>query len=47
MHKVKRINKVLLAIATIVLAIAGLLMYMENQKLNAEIDQQIEEFYNK
>jgi len=45
MHK--KINKWILIIATILLAIAGLFMYIENQKLNAEIDQQIEEFYSK
>ena len=43
----KKINIWILLIATIILAVAGLLMYIENQRLNAEIDQQIEEFYSK
>lgn len=43
----KKINKTLLIIITIILAIAGLIMYIDNQRLNAEIDQQIEEFYSK
>lgn len=42
-----RIPKWLLIIATLLLAIASLLMYLENQKLNDQIDQQIEEFYSK
>jgi hypothetical protein len=43
----RRIKKWVLVIITIILAVAGLLMYIENQRLNAEIDQQIEEFYSK
>lgn len=43
----KKTNKILLIIITIILVIAGLIMYIDNQRLNAEIDQQIEEFYSK
>ena len=43
----RRVPKWLLIIATLLLLIVSLMMYIENQKLNVEIDQQIEEFYSK
>lgn len=42
-----RIPKWLLILATVLLAIVSLMMYIENQRLNSQIDQQIEEFYSK
>jgi CHASE3 domain sensor protein len=45
--KNRRVPKWLLIIATLLLLIASLFMYIENQRLNADIDQQIEEFYSK
>ena len=45
--KNRRVPKWLLIIATLLLLIASLFMYIENQKLNVKIDQQIEEFYSK
>ena len=45
--KNRRIPKWLLIIATLLLLIASLFMYIENQRLNDQIDQQIEEFYSK
>ena len=45
--KNRRIPKWLLIIATVLLAIVSLMMYIENQRLNDQIDQQIEEFYSK
>jgi len=43
----RRIPKWLLILATVLLAIVSLMMYIENQRLNDQIDQQIEEFYSK
>lgn len=45
--KNKRIPKWLLIIATVLLLIVSLMMYIDNQRLNDQIDQQIEEFYSK
>ena len=45
--KNRRVPKWLLIIATLLLLIASLFMYIENQRLNDQIDQQIEEFYSK
>lgn len=45
--KNRRIPKWLLILATVLLAIVSLMMYIENQRLNDQIDQQIEEFYSK
>ncbi|MDX9739493.1 MAG: hypothetical protein RBT33_04040 [Candidatus Dojkabacteria bacterium] len=45
--KNRRIPKWLLILATVLLAIVSLMMYIENQRLNSQIDQQIEEFYSK
>jgi len=42
-----RIPKWLLILATVLLLIVSLMMYIENQRLNDQIDQQIEEFYSK
>jgi cytochrome b subunit of formate dehydrogenase len=43
----KKMNKWLLIVITTILAIAGIFMFIENQKLNRQIDQEIEEFYSK
>ena len=45
--KNRRVPKWLLIIATLLLLIVSLMMYIENQRLNDQIDQQIEEFYSK
>ena len=45
--KNRRVPKWILIIATLLLLIASLFMYIENQRLNDQIDQQIEEFYSK
>lgn len=45
--KNRRIPKWLLILATVLLLIVSLMMYIENQRLNDQIDQQIEEFYSK
>ena len=45
--KNRRVPKWLLIIATLLLLIVSLMMYIENQRLNDQIDQQIEEFSSK